>query len=310
MLDVLVCAHNEEANIPRLFASLREQSSGPRAFRVIVVDNASRDGTREMIRRHGDGLELVCVYEPRLGLNHARNTGYRHATAAYVAHLDADARAQRRWIETITEVVRRERPDLCGGPYRPEHDSPRPVWFRDRYNSLDQGPRARTLEDGAYLSGTNMIWRRAVVERLGGFRSDVGLVGRGLARGDETQLMVRARRELPGFKVYYHPGIVVYHRTRPETDSLWYHVRRAFAGGRHHNNVWGIGSHDRSRPWLARRFARCAAVGAARFAGACLVRDRRVYPYWQNWVYEECLPEIYRLGRLWEAVTGWKSAPA
>jgi len=42
-----------------------------------------------------------------------------------------------------------------------------------------------------------------------------------------------------------------------------------------------------------------------RSAKMCLVRDRTVFPYWQNYVYECSLPDIYRLGRLWEAVTGW-----
>lgn len=305
VLDVLVCAFNEAGSIPRLLKSLRSQSTGLGAFRVIVVDNASTDRTGQAVEEHGIGLNLAYVYEPRLGLNHARNAGYRHARAPYVAHIDADAQADIRWIETIIRVIRTVEPDLCGGPYFPYYLGPKPAWFLNRYNSNYKGPAPRYLGDDEHLSGTNMIWRRALVERVGGFRLDVGLTGRNLPRGDETNLILRAHEQIPDFKAYYHPGIVVHHLTRPETTSLWYWLRRSFAAGRQHNKVFNIPSHDRARVYLLGRLLKTAALVGGRSAKMCLVRDRTVFPYWQNYVYECSLLDIYRLGRLWEAVTGW-----
>ena len=305
-LDVLICAHNEEANIARLLDSLRNQSADADSFRILIVDNASTDGTRRAVERSAHGMKVRYLHEPRLGLNRARNTGYRNAQAAYVAHIDADATAHPQWIETALSVIHAERPDLCGGPYFARFAAPKPRWFLDRYNSNDLGDRPRRLGENEFLSGTNMIWRRSVVERLGGFSTSIGLTGRDFARGDETNLMLRAYKQLADFKVCYDPGMIVYHLTRPETTSLWYWVRRSFAAGRHHNTVWSIHVHDRSRIRLLGLLFHNTAATAVRCLAGLLVRDRTAYPHWQNYIYEHARPEIYRIGRLWEAVAGGK----
>src|SRR5260221_5903502 len=183
-LDVLICSHNEAAYIGRTLESLEGQSCAPASFGVIVVDNASEDATGEVVRQHRSRLNLSYVSETQLGLNYARNAGYRYSMADYVAHIDADAIADPNWIAGIHRVISHIEPDLLGGPYFPYYLEPKPAWFQDRYNSNDLGRIARWLAPGEYLSGTNMIWRRRFVDELGGFRNALGLVGRGLARGD------------------------------------------------------------------------------------------------------------------------------
>jgi glycosyltransferase involved in cell wall biosynthesis len=300
-IDVLMCGYNEAPHIPRALESLRAQSVEPRSFRIIFVDNASKDETRRIVEENSHGLNLEYVYEPQPGLNVARNTGYAHASADYVAHIDADAKADPRWIETALEVIRQERPDLCGGPYYPFYLTEKPDWFLDSYNSsLDKGAEARYLRDDEFLNGTNMIWRRSVVEELGGFNAHVGLTERGLARGDETNLIVHARRTLPHFRAFYHPGIIVYHLTRPETFSLWYWARRSFSQGRHDYGMWNKTTQKRSKVLRLAQFLSAATMVGARGAKSFVQRDRGSFPRWENYWFETMMPEIYRLGEVWE----------
>lgn len=306
-IDVLICAHNEALHIPRVLESLRLQSVSTNIFRVIFVDNASTDRSRQVVQENAHGLNLKYVYETTLGLNYARNTGYQHAEAPYVAHIDADAKADTHWLESILQVIEQERPDLCGGPYFPYYTVPKPKWFLDRYNSNYLGDKPHYLEEYEYLSGTNMIWRRSIVEQLGGFRVDVGLTGRGFTRGDETNLIVRARKEIPNFKAFYHPNIIVYHLTRPETFSLWYWVCRSFSQGRHSHAVWNQPQQRYSRRWALVQLLRTATVVTAKGVKAFVHRNRVAYPYWQNYWYERVLPEVYTLGILW-GVIGRSSA--
>lgn len=303
-LDILMCGYNEAPHIPRALESLRAQTVAPRSFRVIFVDNASKDETRQVVEEHSHGLELEYVYEARPGLNIARNTGYSRARASYVAHIDADAKADPQWVETILEVIRREQPDLCGGPYFPYYMTEKPAWFLDDYNASQKGDEARYLQEHEFLNGTNMIWRRSVVERLGGFNAHVGLTERGLARGDETSLILHARKELPGFKAFYHPRIIVYHLTRPETFSLWYWMRRSFAQGYHDHEIWNHASASRSRLLRLTQFGGAATVAAGQGAKALVQRDRNKYPRWENYWFEIMMPEIYRLGEIWGLVRG------
>jgi glycosyltransferase involved in cell wall biosynthesis len=301
-IDVLMCGYNEAAHIPRALESLRAQTVDPRSFRLIFVDNASKDETRKVVEENSRGLNLEYVYEPQPGLNVARNTGYRHARADYVAHIDADAKADPRWIETALEVIRQERPSLCGGPYFPYYTTEKPAWFLDSYNSSYKGEEARYLREDEFLNGTNMIWQRSVVEQLGGFNAHVGLTERGLARGDETNLIVHARRTLPGFKAFYHPGIIVYHLTRPETFSLLYWARRSFSQGRHDYGMWNKTTQKRSRVLRLAQFFSAATIVTARGAKSFVRRDRGSFPRWENYWFESMMPEIYRLGEVWELV--------
>ncbi|HEX8136042.1 MAG TPA: glycosyltransferase [Pyrinomonadaceae bacterium] len=299
-IDILICSYNEAPHIPGLLESLRQQTVGPESFRVIFVDNASNDDTRRVVQENAHGLDLEYFYEGRPGKNWACNAGYGIARTPYVAHIDADARADRRWLENILRVIREQQQDLFGGPYFPYYISDKPAWYLDRYNSETKGDAPRYLQDNEYLHGTNMVWRRSLVERLGGFDVNIGITGRGFARGDETNLMIRARREIPNFKVFYDPAIVVYHLTREQYFSLWYWARCQFAQGMHDPAVWNTTMRKRSRYLRLAQFFVSATVVGAKGAKALVRRNREKYPYWENYWYERMLPEIYRLGGIWE----------
>ena len=298
-IDVLICAYNEAPHVARTLESLRAQSVGAQSFRIILVDNASQDDTRRVVAENSQGLCLEYVYEERPGLNIARNTGYSHARAPYVAHIDADAKADPRWIETISQVIREEQPDLCGGPFFPYYLGEKPAWFLDKYNSSYKGAEARPLNGQEFLSGTNMIWRRRVVEQLGGFANDVGLIARGFTRGDETHLIARARKEIPSFKAFYHPSIIVYHLTRDEWFSLKYWLRCSFAQGVHDSDLWHTPSLKRPRYVRMGQFLFTAAGIGIRGATALARRNRRDFPFWANYCYERVMPEVYKLGGIW-----------
>jgi glycosyltransferase involved in cell wall biosynthesis len=297
--DVLICGYNEATNIPGILESLRLQSVGSEKFRVIFVDNASTDDTPRVVQANAHGLNLEYVYEPLLGKNSACNAGYRYAQAPYVAHLDADVKTDPHWLENILWVIQQEQPDLCGGPYFPYYVTPKPAWYLDRYGSNSLGDEPHYLRAHEYLSGSNMVWRRSIVEQLGGFKVGVGLVGRGLARGDETNLIARAKKEIPSFKAFYHPNIKVYHSTRPETFSLWYWTRRKFTEGRYSHKMWGTSPPGYSGRRAMREFFLLAKKVAAELATAIWRRDTNAYPYWQNYWYERIRPDIFRLGVLW-----------
>jgi len=298
-IDVLMCGYNEAPHIPRALESLRSQSADPKSFRVIFVDNASKDETRRVVQENSGGLNLEYVYEARPGLNSARNAGYEHARAPYVAHLDADAKADVGWIENIRRVIEEEQPDLTGGPIFPYYITEKPAWFQDAYNMDYKGDEPHYLLEQEFLNGSNMVWRRAVVEQLGGFNANIGLMARGLTRGDETSLIVRARKELPQFSAFYDPRIIVYHLTRPETFSLLYWARRSFSQGHNDRELWNTSTRERSRYLRLAQFLGAAALVGAKGARALVQRDRASHPYWKNYCYELMMPELYRLGAIW-----------
>lgn len=133
--------------------------------------------------------------------------------------MEADAITLLRWIEEIISVITRLDLDLCGGPYFAQYVTPKPAWILNQNNGNSLGDTPRYLAQGENLSGTNMIWQRKLVEKLG-FKVGIGLARRRLVCGDETEVNYRARQSDPGFKAYYDLAIMVQHLTRPETSSL------------------------------------------------------------------------------------------
>lgn len=89
-LSVIVPFYNVQAYAPDTLRSLRTNTRED--FEFILVDDCSTDGTADLLRRAGDGIEGAVVHrhERNAGLATARNTGLDAARGEYVAFLDGD----------------------------------------------------------------------------------------------------------------------------------------------------------------------------------------------------------------------------
>jgi len=83
----VVVTHDREALLRECLQALRAQVTGPR--RVVVVDNASSDGTREVVAREFPEVELVVV---------SRNTGGAGGFTVGIEHAVHRLGAERVWL--------------------------------------------------------------------------------------------------------------------------------------------------------------------------------------------------------------------
>jgi glycosyltransferase involved in cell wall biosynthesis len=100
-LWVIVPAHNEAAGIGGTLAALAAQTD--KEFALVVVDNASADGTADVVRRFGANapFRVDVVAEPMRGPGPAADTGFRHAIgegAVLLARTDADCLPAPDWV--------------------------------------------------------------------------------------------------------------------------------------------------------------------------------------------------------------------
>jgi glycosyltransferase involved in cell wall biosynthesis len=86
-VTVVIPVYNGERFVGEAIESVLAQRGF--APEVIVVDNNSTDGTRQMVRDRY-GARVTLIEEPRPGAAFARNTGARAATGTWLAFLDAD----------------------------------------------------------------------------------------------------------------------------------------------------------------------------------------------------------------------------
>ena len=92
-LSVIIPTYNERDNIAVLLDQLVGQlSSISGAYEIIVVDDASPDGTAAVVEqyaKHGSAVQLIRRTEKR-DLSAALALGFDNATGEYVAAMDAD----------------------------------------------------------------------------------------------------------------------------------------------------------------------------------------------------------------------------
>lgn len=93
-VSVIIPMHNAATYIGRTIASILEQVQHNLNLEIIVVDDASTDRSRELIRNLQIDTPIIKLIELQKngGTAHARNTGLQHARGAWVQFVDSDDR--------------------------------------------------------------------------------------------------------------------------------------------------------------------------------------------------------------------------
>ena len=102
-VSVVVPCFRCAATIGRAIESVLRQTRQP--AEIVVVDDASDDGSREAIARLPGGVRAICL-DRNLGAAGARNAGWDAVTQDYVAFLDADDAWHPRKLELQSEWMR------------------------------------------------------------------------------------------------------------------------------------------------------------------------------------------------------------
>jgi glycosyltransferase involved in cell wall biosynthesis len=171
MISFVVPAYNEEKHLERtLSAIIAEIRRAHCAAEVIVVNNASTDGTRAVAAGFP---EVIVVDEPEKGLVQARRAGFNRASGRLVANVDADTIVTEGWLLRVLEEFRKH-PGLVAlsGPY---------IYY-DVSKSARVAVRAFyvmgygfyvlnrfILRVGSMLQGGNFVVRRQALEDIGGY---------------------------------------------------------------------------------------------------------------------------------------------
>ncbi|HEX6383140.1 MAG TPA: glycosyltransferase family 2 protein [Anaerolineae bacterium] len=90
-LSVIICCYNERATIMNVIEKTQAVDLGPGWDReVIIVDNCSSDGTRELLQQINDPEIRVIFHERNMGKGMSIRTGIDRLTGDYMIIQDAD----------------------------------------------------------------------------------------------------------------------------------------------------------------------------------------------------------------------------
>jgi glycosyltransferase involved in cell wall biosynthesis len=159
-VSVVVPVRNREDLLPGLLGALDRQTLDGRRFEVIIVDDCSVDRTKAIVQAwvDSDPLRRHLVVSEGKGPGHARNRGLSLSTAEWIAFTDSDTLPEPDWLEAGLRSVERLGAVAVEGSVEP--------WPPDAI-----GPQTHQVINttgGLYMTA-NMIYRREVLDELGGF---------------------------------------------------------------------------------------------------------------------------------------------
>jgi glycosyltransferase involved in cell wall biosynthesis len=189
-ITVVLATYNRKACLPRAIASVLAQE-GVR-FELIVVDDASTDGTADYVATLNDPRIRVILSERNLGPSGARNVGLDAASAGIVAFLDSDDAYRPGRLAVPLKAFAADADLVCVLSSAIKHD--RDVPREARVPAVKLAAPAfewALLADLIPIEATSVTVRRAPALAAGGFCSTLRLI-------EDREFLIRLARKGAG----------------------------------------------------------------------------------------------------------------
>jgi glycosyltransferase involved in cell wall biosynthesis len=206
-VSVIVPVHDGAATIGRCLEALCALDYPDHAYDVVVVDNRSTDGTRDIV-----GTYPVRLVEERAVQSSyaARNRGVIASSGTVLAFTDADCVPDRGWLRALVWPL--VAPDVGGvaGAIEPYESASTVERYQARH--AIRAERAFAHPVLPFAQTANVAYPRAIVETLGGFDATIPF-------GGDLDFSWRMQRTT-GRRLVFEPAALVRHRHRTTWRGL------------------------------------------------------------------------------------------
>ncbi|MFY9469933.1 MAG: glycosyltransferase [Solirubrobacterales bacterium] len=229
---VIVCAYTLERldDLAAAIGSLRGQRR-PVDEIVIVIDH--NDELLAIVARDFPYVTAVAN-AAKQGLSGARNTGVKAIGTDVIAFLDDDAEADAAWAERIVSHYSDPAVIGAGGYIEAQWATSRPAWFPREFDwvvGCSYTGMPDRVAEVRNMIGANMSLRSKVFDRVGGFSTEVGRVGKKPVGCEETELCIRALASFEDGRILYDPAARVTHKVTAERATWRYFRERCYMEG-------------------------------------------------------------------------------
>lgn len=259
-VDVVVVSFNTRELLERCLLAVRAQVGAD--VHTIVVDNASADGSVELVREQFPEVELIELDE-NAGFGRANNIAFERCRGEFVLLLNSDAFLAPDSIATLVEAARRHPEAGAIGPRLLNADGTlqRSAWpFPSAGRLLLEAVglhlvlrRVGLLEDLGtwahdeerevdFVIGACLLLRREALDEVGGFDEGFWLYA------EETDLLARFAER--GRRTWFTPQTAVTHIASASSTSSSGRLTNFYAGQRRY-----LGKHGGPGAWPVARVA-------------------------------------------------------
>jgi glycosyltransferase involved in cell wall biosynthesis len=202
-VSVIIPTHNRRNTLKTTVESLLNQSYSKDHFEIIIVDNASTDGTQNLIESFQRNIPIKLKYYMKSdeGPGISRNFAISKATGSIIAFTEDDCVSDNQWIEKgVSKMV--EGVGLVQGMTLPSPHQTRTTFSRTQ----------EILRENGLYHLCNTFYRKAALKQVNELSPDfIGkdCFGRIMMSGEDTDLAWKVKKQ--GWKSVFADDAVVYH---------------------------------------------------------------------------------------------------
>jgi len=223
-LSVIIVSHNARACLSDCLSSLERERAG-RGWEILVVDNASDDGSADMVAGRFPSVRLVRNRE-NTGFAAANNLGIKKSRGRYFLFLNPDTRVLPGALDFLVRAMEARSEIGAAGPALLTGPRSFQVSFGGRVHFFKELVQktvlnavwrvrlrsARRQRSVAWVSGACLMVRRGALEKSGGFDDGFFLYF------EDIDLCTRIRQA--GFEVVFFPQSRVFHSGGASTSTV------------------------------------------------------------------------------------------
>ena len=237
-LDIILPTFNREDLLDRALRSLfAAPIPAGLDVTVVVVDNNSKDGTRNLVEAWQKKVNerLQYLFESKQGKSQCLNTGIAATKGDLIGMIDDDEEIDVNWYATVEEAFRDPTLDFIGGPCLPRWEIPAPAWLPMDHPGvigwIDGGDKVLAYggEYQGILMGGNAVLRRKLMETVGPYCTSLGPTGKRIMLGDDQDMFERIMAAKG--RGLYLPNLIIYHYVPATRLTKRYFRRWCFWNG-------------------------------------------------------------------------------
>lgn len=195
-------------------------------FEIIVVDNASSDGSLSALKKiTRKGVNVIESTE-NLGFSNGCNLGAKSAKGKYFLFLNSDTLIKDQGFLKMTDFLNRnEKYGILGGKLKNEDGTAQAstggfynlftLFFMllgvQRLGLLRKSPNKIQKVD--WVSGACLMIKKSIFDKIGGFEKDIFMYM------EDMELCFKAKKL--GFNTYFYPEIMLYHKSLGSSNKTF-----------------------------------------------------------------------------------------
>jgi GT2 family glycosyltransferase len=223
LVYIIVLTWNGKKDALECLGSLKELAYPN--YRVLVIDNASVDGTAEQVRSQFPDVELI-VNKDNFRFAGGNNVGIEYAltkNADYILLLNNDTTVDKTFIDELVSTAESDTKIGMVGPKMYYYSDPNRIWYAGGkiewwkgwlshigVREMDNGQYSQTKETD-FISGCCILVSRAFVEKVGMLDTTYYIYG------EDVDWCIRAFRA--GYRLMFEPKAKIWHKLSVSTGG-------------------------------------------------------------------------------------------